>query len=267
MLRAQDPLKLGQQPCVQSGVPGSSPPWSAARTRPFAALVGGACPPLAILVQRAISARTARVSGCSGPETLSLTGSSAATGPGPRPIPASPVQWARLARAVRVSGWSGPGPGLAEGSSAANWSRAARGITRFPGPAGEVAADAKGGVVSGPTPARGRAAAPLAGRGPRRVSRFPVQRARLPRAARVSGCSGPRTRSRRAAARRTGRGPRPHPPPRPVQRARLARVSEGVGVLGAEDPLEDGQQRGELVAGRGRIPRLPGPAGEVARGR
>ena len=37
-------------------------------------------------------------------------------------------------------------------------------------------------------------------------------------------------------------------------------------MLGAEDPLEDGQQLGELVPGRGRVPRLPGPAGEVGAG-
>ena len=37
-------------------------------------------------------------------------------------------------------------------------------------------------------------------------------------------------------------------------------------MLGAQDPLADGQQRGELVAGPGRIPRRPGPAGEVVAG-
>ncbi len=37
-------------------------------------------------------------------------------------------------------------------------------------------------------------------------------------------------------------------------------------MLRAEDPLADGQQRGELVAGPGRVPRLPGPAGEVGAG-
>jgi hypothetical protein len=35
-------------------------------------------------------------------------------------------------------------------------------------------------------------------------------------------------------------------------------------VLGAEYLLLDGQQRGELVASPGRIPRLPGEAGEEA---
>ena len=39
-----------------------------------------------------------------------------------------------------------------------------------------------------------------------------------------------------------------------------------VGVLGALDPLEDGQQGGELVAGPGRVPRLPGPVGEIVAG-
>ena len=37
-------------------------------------------------------------------------------------------------------------------------------------------------------------------------------------------------------------------------------------MLGAQDPLADGQQGGELVAGPGRIPRLPGPEGEVGAG-
>ena len=34
-------------------------------------------------------------------------------------------------------------------------------------------------------------------------------------------------------------------------------------MLGAQDPLADGQQGGVLVAGPGRMPRLPGPGGEV----
>ena len=37
-------------------------------------------------------------------------------------------------------------------------------------------------------------------------------------------------------------------------------------MLRAENPLLDGRQRGELVAGPGCVPRLPGPAGEVAAG-
>src|SRR6516162_8955697 len=41
---------------------------------------------------------------------------------------------------------------------------------------------------------------------------------------------------------------------------------QGVGVLGAQDPLADRQQGGELVAGPGRIPRRPGPGGEVGAG-
>jgi hypothetical protein len=46
----------------------------------------------------------------------------------------------------------------------------------------------------------------------------------------------------------------------------VAPGGQGFRVLGAEDPLLDGQQRGELVAGGGRIPRYPGPAGETAAG-
>src|SRR5215475_12484943 len=41
---------------------------------------------------------------------------------------------------------------------------------------------------------------------------------------------------------------------------------QGIRVFGALDPLDDGYQRGELVAGGGRIPRLPGPVGEVVAG-
>ena len=41
---------------------------------------------------------------------------------------------------------------------------------------------------------------------------------------------------------------------------------QGFRVVGAEDPLNDGQQRAELVAGPRRIPRRPGPAGEVGAG-
>jgi hypothetical protein len=37
-------------------------------------------------------------------------------------------------------------------------------------------------------------------------------------------------------------------------------------VLGAQDPLADGQQGGELVAGPGRIPCPPGPGGKVMAG-
>ena len=37
-------------------------------------------------------------------------------------------------------------------------------------------------------------------------------------------------------------------------------------MLGAERTLGDGQQRGEQVAGPGRIPLLPGPVGEAVAG-
>jgi hypothetical protein len=40
----------------------------------------------------------------------------------------------------------------------------------------------------------------------------------------------------------------------------------GVGVLGTRDPLDDGQQGGELVAGPGRIPRDPGVVDDVMAG-
>ena len=46
----------------------------------------------------------------------------------------------------------------------------------------------------------------------------------------------------------------------------LVAGAHGARVLGAQDPLEDGKQGGELVAGPGRIPRLPRPASEVGAG-
>ena len=46
----------------------------------------------------------------------------------------------------------------------------------------------------------------------------------------------------------------------------MRRAVRVVRVLGAQDPLVDGQQDGELVAGLGRVPRLPGPAGELVAG-
>ena len=51
-------------------------------------------------------------------------------------------------------------------------------------------------------------------------------------------------------------------------RSELARWTGAVGgnAAGALDPLDDGQQGGELVAGPGLIPGLPGPAGEPAAG-
>src|SRR5215472_13882858 len=46
----------------------------------------------------------------------------------------------------------------------------------------------------------------------------------------------------------------------------VAAGGQGVRVPGAGHPLLDGQQRGELVPGPGRIPRRPGPAGEFVAG-
>ena len=69
----------------------------------------------------------------------------------------------------------------------------------------------------------------------------------------------------RAAARRTGRGPRPRPRlPGPASQAGPG--GQGARVLRAGYPLGHGQQRGVLVAGRGRVPRLPGPASEAGAG-
>ena len=83
------------------------------------------------------------------------------------------------------------------------------------------------------------------------------------------GCPGARGRGPArgwAAARRTGRGPRPHPPPPRSSGRGSPRVVRVSGCSGPRTRSRDGQQRGELVAGRGRIPRLPGPVGEAVRG-
>ncbi|GAA4951922.1 hypothetical protein GCM10023334_066670 [Nonomuraea thailandensis] len=41
---------------------------------------------------------------------------------------------------------------------------------------------------------------------------------------------------------------------------------QGGGVFGAHDALDGGEQGGVLVAGGGRVPRLPRPVGEVVLG-
>jgi hypothetical protein len=51
---------------------------------------------------------------------------------------------------------------------------------------------------------------------------------------------------------------------RPVRK--VVPGGQGERVLGGQHPLLDGQQGGVLVAGPGRIPRLPGPQGEVGPG-
>ena len=84
--------------------------------------------------------------------------------------------------------------------------------------------------------------------------------------ARVSGCSGPRTRSSTGSSAANWSRAAAGSPASPVQRARSCAGGQGVRVLRAEDPLVHGQQRGELVAGGGRVPRLPGPVGEVVPG-
>ena len=168
----------------------------------------------------------------------------------------------------RVSGCSGPRTRSRTGSSAANWSRAPAGSPASPVQRARSPRRCRVSGCSGPGPARGRAAARRTGRGPRPRPPPPRSSGRGWRGrSGCRGCSGPRTRSRTgSSAANWSRAPAASPAS-PVQVARLARVAQGVRVLRAEDPLAHGQQRGELVAGPGRIPRLPGPAGEVGRGR
>ena len=209
-----------------------------------------------------------RVSGCSAPRTRSRMGSSAAYwSRAPAASPASPVQEARLARAVRVSGCSAPRP--ARGWAAAR--RTGRGPRPRPPPPRSSRrgwrgwSGCRGARRRGPV--RGWAAARRTGRGPRP---HPPPAPSSRRGWRGwSGCRGARRPGPArgwAAARRTGRGPRPHPPPAPVQEARLARAVRVSGCSAPETRSTDGQQRGVLVAGPGRIPRLPGPGGEVGAG-
>ena len=149
------------------------------------------------------------------------------TGPGPRPDPPPPRSSGRGCRGRSgCPGAPGRGPARRTGSSAAYWSRAPAGSPASPGPAGEVGAGGQGVRVL-------RAEDPLAAR---------------------------------AAARRTGPGRRPRPPPpRSSGRGWRARVRVS-GCSGPRTRSPHGQQRGVLVPGPGRVPRLPGPAGEVAAG-
>ena len=140
-------------------------------------------------------------------------------------------------------------------------------IPRLPGPAGEVGAGGEGvGVLGAGDPLpdgqqRGELV-PGPGRDPPPA---PVQRARLARTVRVSGCSAPEDPlATGSSAANWSRAPAASPAS-PVQRARLARA---IRVSGCSAPRTRsyGQQRGVLVPGRGRIPRLPGPAGQVGAG-
>src|SRR5205807_1944161 len=75
--------------------------------------------------------------------------------------------------------------------------------------------------------------------------------------------SGPSTRSSiGSSAANWSRAPAASPAS-PVQRARPLRSLRVNRCSGPSTPLLEGQQDGVLVAGPGRIPRLPGPAGEA----
>ena len=82
--------------------------------------------------------------------------------------------------------------------------------------------------------------------------------------ARVFECSGPRTRSSMgSSAANWSRAPAASPGlPGPHRRGWRGR-SGFPGALRAEDPPDHRDQRGELVAGPGRVPRPSGPVGEV----
>ena len=119
-----------------------------------------------------------------------------------------------------------------------------------------------------------RAGYPLADRqqrgelvpGPGRIPRLPGPAGEVARVIRVCGCSAPRTRScTGSSAANWSRAPAASPPPR----SSAARWPRAVRVRGCSGPRTrscDWQQRGELVPGPGRVPRLPGPAGEAAPG-
>ena len=80
-------------------------------------------------------------------------------------------------------------------------------------------------------------------------SAFPFQWARSARVVRCQGGRGRGSARGWAAGRRTARGLRPHPRP-PPPKGEVVPGVQGAGVVGAEDPLADGQQGGILVVGR-----------------
>ena len=211
--------------------------------------------------------RVVRVSGWSGPRTRSWSGSSAVNSCRRlRASPACPVQSAMLLRVVRVSGWSGPRTRSWSGSSAVN-SAGAAGVPGRARSSGDVAAGGQGaGVVGAEDPLlvgqqrgeqRQRAAASPA---------CPVQAAMLLRVVRVSGWSGPRTRSRSGSSAVINSSAAAAVPGLPGPVGDVVAGGQGVGVVGAEDPLLVGQQRGEQLQCAAGVPGLPGPAGDVAAG-
>ena len=130
-------------------------------------------------------------------------------------------------------------------------------LTCLPGPVGEFVAGSQGARVL-------RALDPLAD-GQQRGELVAGPRPHPPPARSSgqggrgwTGCAGARRPGPArgwAAARRTGRGPG-RIPRLPGPAGEVGADDQGVGMLGALDPLADRQQRGKLVAGPGRIPRL-----------
>ena len=221
-------------------------------------------------VQRARWARAVRVRGCSAPSTRSLyrqQRGELVPGPGRVPRLPGPVgEVGASAQGARVLGAEDP---LDDGQQRGELVPGPGRVPRLPGPAGEVARG-----WPGCRGARRRAPARLHRQqrgelvaGPGRVPRLPGPAGEV--GAGGQGVAGARRRGparRPAAARRTGPGPRPHPPPARSSRRGWRGRSGCRGCSGRDTRSRHGQQRGELVPGPGRIPRLPGPASEVGAG-
>ena len=94
-----------------------------------------------------------------------------------------------------------------------------------------------------PGPARGRRGCVRTAGSPRRSARRLVGEARLFRDVRVSGWSAPRTRSRSASVRSYSGIASAGPPGSPVGVGEVDARGQGVGVVGAQQPLAVGDQR------------------------
>ena len=172
---------------------------------------------------------------------------------------------ARLLRMARVLGWSGP-----RMRSASARVRSYRGMARSRSPAdsvgvGEVVARGQGvGVVGAEDPLAVGQGALVQGDGRVQVPRR-LGRRRRGCCAR-SGCRGGRRRGSargRPGCARTGGWPRSRSPGRLVGVGEVVARGQGVGVVGAEDPLAIGE--GALVQGDGLV-QVARPPGRRRRG-
>ena len=209
--------------------------------------------------------RAIRVSGCSGPSTRSMTGTGPCTGRGPRRIPRLPGPLGEVVaggQGVRVLGAEHPlEDGQQRGVLVAGRGR----VPCLPVQWARLCAGAQGVRVLGaehPLDDGQQRGVLVAGGG--RIPRLPGPAGQVVRALRVFGCSGPSTRSMMGSRAAYWSRAAAASPACPVQRRGCCGRPGCPGARGRA-PAHDGQQRGVLVAGGGRVPRLPVQWARLAR--